>query len=231
MKINKQSNLYTIIYVAVIVLIVGAALAITSLSLKDRQQANIDADKMRQILASVHISGEGDNIISSFEKTIIAQRVYDATGRQAGDNAFAVDVAAESKKSDSERQLPVYIADLDGAIKFIIPLYGSGLWGPIWGYIAFDADCSTIFGAYFAHQGETPGLGAEIAKPAFSDQFDGKQVWHDGRFIPSQKRHETRRRGRLCRRNLRRYNHLAGSCLDDSKLPDSISGYSQESKQ
>ncbi len=184
MKINKQSNLYTIIYVAVIVLIVGAALAITSLSLKDRQQANIDADKMRQILASVHISGEGDNIISSFEKAIIAQRVYDATGRQAGDNAFAVDVAAESKKSDSERQLPVYIADLDGAIKFIIPLYGSGLWGPIWGYIAFDADCSTIFGAYFAHQGETPGLGAEIAKPAFSDQFDGKQVWHDGRFIP-----------------------------------------------
>ena len=49
MKINKQSNLYTIIYVAVIVLIVGAALAITSLSLKDRQQANIDADKMRQM--------------------------------------------------------------------------------------------------------------------------------------------------------------------------------------
>ena len=184
MKINKQSNLYTIIYVAVIVLIVGAALAITSLSLKDRQQANIDADKMRQLLASVHISGEGDNIISSFEKTIIAQRVYDAAGRQTSDNAFAVDVDAESKKNDSDRQLPVYIARLNGAAKFIIPLYGSGLWGPIWGYIAFDDDGSTIFGAYFAHQGETPGLGAEIEKPAFRDQFQGKQVFKNGTFHP-----------------------------------------------
>ncbi|MDE7443348.1 MAG: NADH:ubiquinone reductase (Na(+)-transporting) subunit C, partial [Muribaculaceae bacterium] len=68
--------------------------------------------------------------------------------------------------------------------KYIIPVYGAGLWGPIWGYVAFDSDGSTVYGAYFAHQGETPGLGAEIEKPAFSNQFEGKTVFHDDRFLP-----------------------------------------------
>jgi Na+-transporting NADH:ubiquinone oxidoreductase subunit C len=65
-----------------------------------------------------------------------------------------------------------------------VPVYGAGLWGPIWGYLSIDADGKTIYGAYFAHQGETPGLGAEIEKPAFSSRFEGKQLFKDGRFIP-----------------------------------------------
>lgn len=65
----------------------------------------------------------------------------------------------------------------DNGLKYIIPVYGAGLWGPIWGYIAFDENGDTIYGAYFAHQGETPGLGAEIEKPAFQNQFEGKNVF------------------------------------------------------
>ena len=68
-------------------------------------------------------------------------------------------------------------------MKYIIPVYGAGLWGPVWGYVAFDADGNTIYGAYFAHQGETPGLGAEIEKPGFSSQFNGKNIFGArGRF-------------------------------------------------
>lgn len=59
-----------------------------------------------------------------------------------------------------------------------------GLWGPIWGYVAFDADGSTIYGAFFDHQGETPGLGAEITKPAFTDQFPGRSVFKGDNFYP-----------------------------------------------
>ena len=67
--------------------------------------------------------------------------------------------------------------------EYIVPVYGAGLWGPIWGYVAFDDNGDTIYGAYFAHQGETPGLGAEIEKPAFSSQFDGKNIFSpDGVF-------------------------------------------------
>ena len=74
---NKQGNLYTIIYIVVLVVLVGAALAFTSISLKDRQQANADADKMRQILASVNINPEKSDIISDYNKYITDAFVVD----------------------------------------------------------------------------------------------------------------------------------------------------------
>lgn len=182
---NKQSNLYTVIYVIVLVVIVGTALAFTSMSLKGRQNDNIAADKMRQILASVHITPEKSEIQADFNRYITRQFIVDGDGREVSGDAFAVNVAAQVKMPASERSLPVYECRLaDGSTKYILPVYGAGLWGPIWGYIALDADGSTIYGAYFAHQGETPGLGAEIEKPAFSSQFDGKHMFKDGRFLP-----------------------------------------------
>ncbi len=183
---NKQSNVYTIIYIIVLVLVVGIALAATSLSLKDKQNANAAADTMRQILASVKVVPEQGKIIETFDRYIISQPVYNAEGDSIGANAFEVSVAKQSKEADAaKRQLPVYVCRLDdGAVKYIIPVYGAGLWGPIWGYIALDSDGSTVYGAYFDHQGETPGLGAEITKPEFSNQFDNKQLFKDGQFMP-----------------------------------------------
>ena len=68
--INKQSNAYTIIYITVMVVIVGAALAFTAMSLKDRQIENADADKMKQILQSVHITTERSTVVEDFQKYI-----------------------------------------------------------------------------------------------------------------------------------------------------------------
>lgn len=183
---NKQSNTYTIIYIIVLVVLVGTALAATSLALKPRQQENIDADKMNQILAAALITPAEGQTVADFNRYITEQYVVNAQGEKIdGVNAFSVDVATQSKLSADSRELPVYVCTTsDGATKYIVPVYGAGLWGPIWGYVAFDADGSTIYGAYFAHQGETPGLGAEIEKPAFSDQFQGKQVIKNGRFLP-----------------------------------------------
>lgn len=186
MIMNKQSNSYTILYIIVLVLVVGSALALTAMALKPRQQENADADKKRQILASVHVVAEASEIASTFDKYVTDQFIVNEKGEHIGDNAFAVNVANQSKEAAAERQLPVYVCTMpgDGATKYILPVYGAGLWGPIWGYVALDADGSTVYGAYFAHQGETPGLGAEIEKPAFSDQFEGKQMFKDGRFLP-----------------------------------------------
>ena len=184
---NKQSNTYTIIYIIVLVVVVGTALALTSISLKDRQTANANADKMRQILASVGIEAPAGETAAVFDSTVTSQIVVDINGTVVDTpvKAFDVDVARQSKETAAERLLPVYVATLpDGATKYILPLYGAGLWGPIWGYIAVDADGSTVYGAYFAHQGETPGLGAEIEKPAFSDRFKGKRLMLDGHFAP-----------------------------------------------
>lgn len=183
---NKQSNVYTIIYIIVLVVLVGTALAFTAISLKPLQQANADADKMRQILASVSVEATGSDVIKAYDEYIKSTFVVDENGnRVEGADAFAVDVAKQSKEAASERLLPVYECTLaDGSVKYILPMYGAGLWGPIWGYVSVDADGTTIYGAYFAHQGETPGLGAEIEKPAFSSQFSGKKLIKNGSFVP-----------------------------------------------
>lgn len=182
---NKQSNVYTIIYIVVLVVVVGAALAFTALSLKPLQTENANADKMKQILASVHVVPEKGAVIQDFDRYITDMYMVNAEGNRIDGNAFDVNTAVEFKKPLAEREMPVYECTLGpDDVKYILPMYGAGLWGPIWGYVAVNSDGSTIYGAYFAHQGETPGLGAEIEKPAFSSQFNDKHLIKDGKFLP-----------------------------------------------
>ena len=120
---NKQGNLYTIIYIVVLVVLVGTALAFTAITLKPRQQANADAAKMRQILASVNIYPEKDRIIEDYNKYITDSYIVDSEGNRVDDGteAFSVNVAAESKTDAAERLLPVYVCTLgDGSQKKIL---------------------------------------------------------------------------------------------------------------
>lgn len=182
---NKQGNTYTILYASVMVIVVAAVLAIAAVSLKPYQQANVKIDKMKQILSSVNVSATAKDAVSLYEKYITDSYIVNFRGEKVEGTAFDVDIASEVRKPDSERRMPVFVCSLDnGEQKYILPLYGAGLWGPIWGYISVDSDGSTLYGAYFAHQGETPGLGAEIEKPAFQQQFAGKQLFIDGQFKP-----------------------------------------------
>ena len=77
--------------------------------------------------------------------------------------------------------LPVYI--VNGSVT-VLPMRGSGLWGPIWGYLAISADGQTIIGATFDHKSETPGLGGEITTDKFKSQFSGKPFMNDGQMVP-----------------------------------------------
>ena len=179
---NKQGNTYTIIYIAVMVCIVGAALAWVSLALKPKQDENIRIDKMQQMLHSVNITSDETNAIELYNSHITDSYVINDKGEKIDGVAFDVNVANEIKKPADERQLPVFECDINGEKKFILPVYGAGLWGPIWGYISVNADGTTVYGAYFSHQSETPGLGAEIATPHFSEQFKEKKLFKDGQF-------------------------------------------------
>lgn len=87
--------------------------------------------------------------------------------------------AEELKKSLS---LPVFTFDINGQVVTVIPCYGAGLWGPIWGYVALAEDGKTIDGAIFDHKGETPGLGAKIAEAPFYTSFRGK-TFSDGERV------------------------------------------------
>ncbi len=183
---NRQSNTYTIIYSTVLVVLVGVILSVVYQALKPMQDENIKNDTRRQILAAALISPkESESIADLWNDHIVSEYIVNDKGEKINTPTapFDVNLAQEVKKPSAERLLPVYECKTDKGVKYILPVYGAGLWGPIWGYVAFDNNGDTIYGAYFAHQGETPGLGAEIEKPEFQKQFEGKDVFNaDGTF-------------------------------------------------
>lgn len=182
---NKNSNSYTLIYAGILVILVAVALSLTNGLLKEKQAKNGDLDKMSQILRSVKIQTGLNDAEQNYEKVITRVYAINSLGSvkiSDGKAAFRIEVSKEVQKPVEQRLLPVYEATIEGRIKYILPVYGAGLWGPIWGYVSFNEDKKTIFAASFSHQGETPGLGAEISTTIFQKQFEGKSVIKDSTF-------------------------------------------------
>ena len=178
---NTNSNSYTIIYASVMVVIVAFLLAFISSSLKPMQQKNVELDKMKQILTALNVDTKGQNVEELYSQYVKADQILNVDGQVIDQNGgFDISMAAEMSKPAAERKLPLYICEVNGQTKYVIPLSGAGLWGPIWGYVGLDDNKDTVYGVYFSHASETPGLGAEITSSAFQNQFPGKQVMKDG---------------------------------------------------
>lgn len=182
MKTN--SNSYTIIYSVIIVVIVAFLLAFVFQALKPMQDANVALDKKKQILNSLNIRDLNDaQADAKYKEVIVADRVIDEKGKvllpgtTGGENAgFKLE-----SKDYKEGKLALYICRVNGETKYVIPVYGMGLWGPISGYIALNADKSTVYGVYFNHESETAGLGAEIKdNKAWQERFQGKKLFKNG---------------------------------------------------
>lgn len=182
MAINKESNAYTIIFATVMVVVVGGILAFLSLSLKPMQEANGKIKKKMEILKALLTTQEYQTISrtnaeAKYAEYIKAEVVLDESGKiieEGKDAAFNVDIKTEFKDKTlpvSKRNYPMFIAEKEGKKLYIIPIIGKGLWGPIWGNICVSEDKRSISGASFGHQGETPGLGAEISQGFFIDRW------------------------------------------------------------
>ena len=177
---DRNGNTYTFIYAAVMVVIVAAVLASVSMSLRPRQTQNMEIEKMQSILASVNIESNSENAEDIYAERIQNQYVVNSKGEIVeGEDAFYIDLKKEKAKPLEDRLLPVYECNTQSGLKYVFPLRGAGLWGPIWGFVSLDSDMSTIYGANFDHQGETPGLGAEISTDLFQNDFKGKKLFDD----------------------------------------------------
>ena len=174
---NTNSNTYTVIYSIILVVVVAAVLAFAAMFLKPTQEANVKKDTISQILTAATI--EGEDILGTYQQEIEAAILVDIDGNKVGElNVEDCEVygTSELKRqiAAEQKSLPVYIFK-NGVT--VVPCYGAGLWGPIWGYIGFEGDLKTIKAVCFGHKGETPGLGAKIAdEPSFAAGFAGKQV-------------------------------------------------------
>lgn len=176
---NTQSNLYTVVYAALLVIFVAAALAFTNQALKETQKKNEEIDKKIQILRCVNVQSTAKDVEAKYDELVKETFLVNRDGSKAEGDAFKTDVA---KAYATGEALPVYVTEIDGATKYIIAMRGAGLWGPLWGYMALNEDKNTVFGADFSHAGETPGLGAEISLPPFGRQFVGKEIFKNGEF-------------------------------------------------
>ncbi len=174
MDVNKNS--YTFIFASIMVVVVAAALSFAATSLKPAQEKNVEQEKMQNILSSIEVEASREEAEKLYPEYVKEALVVSESRLQDGVDAFAVDMAKEVRKPVMERDAPLYIASKEGKTYFVIPLRGQGLWGPIWGYISLEQDLSTIYGAVFDHKAETPGLGAEIKFPMFTEQFKGKEI-------------------------------------------------------
>ena len=147
---KQFSNKYMLLYALGLAAVVALVLTIVATSLKPRQDKNRDAETKQMILKTIGIEATRDNAAELYDKNIDSEISFIA---------------------EDGTEIPYYTFD-NG---IVISLKGNGLWGPIWGYMALDHN-GTVLGAVFDHQGETPGLGAEIATDKFANRFIGKQM-------------------------------------------------------
>ena len=183
------SNGYIFRYASIVVILAAALLSFASVVLKPFQQRNIQIDKMSGILAAAKIPNvTTEDAIPLFNKYIVEEQVVSPNGDILSDYkkspkedapAFKISLKTElyNKKHGKPYKLPVYIAEVNNQKIYIIPLYGQGLWGPIWGNVALRSDMKTIVGVFFDDQEETPGLGGEIKSAHFKNQFVGKTIF------------------------------------------------------
>lgn len=190
----RQSNLYIILFTAIMTVIVGGLLSFSSQILAPAQKKSIELDTKSSILSSVmdreqlktmkpdEILGLYDQRIQSLVVNINGEEV---TTDEDGEPIVAeeVDVAKNYKVAPEERLYPIFkfVAEdnTDKIQAYIMPLYGSGLWDKIWGYVALESDLNTVAGTSFDHRAETPGLGARIASAEIQNRYVGKKIYDD----------------------------------------------------
>jgi len=182
---NVNSNGYTYTFATVMVIVVAVLLSSASLGLKSKQANNVKQEKMQSILASVGVEVDRSKAEASFNEVITDVRTIQGGMHLTEKNreyGFNIDMADAIKSSNMDREVPLYVANKGGETYYIVPMRGKGLWGPVWGFVSLEADRNTVVGANFGHKSETPGLGAEITTPMFTDQFPGKKISEAGVF-------------------------------------------------
>ncbi|MDP5121305.1 MAG: NADH:ubiquinone reductase (Na(+)-transporting) subunit C [Spirosomaceae bacterium] len=180
-----HSNRYTFLFAIGLSVITAMVLVVISEGLKPLQEANVALDKKKNILQSVRIyETEREAVENAYDKSV-EELVIDSEGEILTNEVVSnIEMKNEVAKTPAERKMPLYVyTKEDGKKCYIIPMQGVGLWGPIWGYISLESDFNTVYGAYFDHKTETPGLGAEISERFFQDRFTAKKIMDGQTFV------------------------------------------------
>ena len=207
MAVDVNSNKYTFIFATVMVIVVATLLALASESLKPMQKKNVANEKRQNILSSIGIEVDAVEAEAAYDENLVEAVVLDANGEVVESpavDAFNIDVLKDYKaglsgiykansgdmeamkaellawgKEGTGVNYPLFVLKKGGENVYVVPMVGTGLWGPIWGYVTIANDGETVVGAVFDHKSETPGLGAEINQASFQKPFEGKTIFDE----------------------------------------------------
>ena len=184
---------YIFFYITVLTAVVALLLSVAALLLQPYQEANINNEKMMNILQAADVNVEGANVQELFNKDCVKMMLVNGKGEVVEETtenyqkfaAFTMNLKDELYKRDNGQDfvLPVIVINNGKEEVNVLPLQGAGLWGPIWGYIGMTSDFQNVVGVVFDHKSETPGLGAEITTDKFRSQFQGKTIFSNGEFV------------------------------------------------
>ena len=179
-----HSNKYTFSFTIIITIIASTLLALASTMLEERQDYNIDVDKKKNILKCIGINVEemsSEKIVEEYDRNI--KNIIITKDGKVDENLLLDDLVYSEVKStgqqlynfNNKEYLPIYISSNPSSL--IIPISGKGLWSTLYGYIALEKDFNTVKGITFYQHGETPGLGGEVDKLWFQENFIGKKIY------------------------------------------------------
>jgi len=178
-----RSNAYTLVFTSVITIFFGLLLSVAATSLKPRQDINIEIDMKKNILGALGLKPKLsskwtiEEVQDVYKKNIIGI-VLDKNGLETDKNPKDIDTDKD------ENFFPIYIHKTSDEINgYVIPISGKGLWSTLYGYFAIEPDCETAKGITFYKHGETPGLGGEVEKDWFQNNFKGKKFMDENDIL------------------------------------------------
>lgn len=176
---KKNSISYTFGFALIICLVCSLALTLVSQALKEKKNLNVALDMKKNILKAVALKTPlgakptAEEVFSVYKEKI-SEVVIDEKGNVKEDKT-----ALDAQEDENLNALFIY-KENGKPVSYAYPIVGQGLWSTLYGYFAVEADAKTVRGITYYDHGETPGLGAEISKDWFQDNFKGKKIWDDG---------------------------------------------------
>ncbi len=194
---SNDSTRKTIIVALGVCLVCSILVATATVSLSGRQQANKKLDKIKNILIAGDLLEDNKNVEKIYKEKIKPEIINLETGKIISKDQYneilnVDDFDIKKVANDPEygkrvpsdidialiKKMPKFmtiyeVMDMDQIQKYILPVYGYGLWSTMYGFLALDKDLKTVKGITFYEHGETPGLGGEIDNPRW------KQLWKD----------------------------------------------------
>jgi Na+-transporting NADH:ubiquinone oxidoreductase subunit C len=171
------SDFKVIRFAIIVCLVCSVVLSAAAIGLRDRQEANLVFDQRRNILKSVGLfqADMGEQEVNAVYNESMLGLVLRADGSVV-EGRLPEDV---NPKTEPELLLLYQRVDDGNVSAYSFPVSGKGLWSTLYGYFALEADLSTVRGLTFYQHGETPGLGGEIDKAWFQENFVGKKILDD----------------------------------------------------